>query len=281
MTLRQLFDAETSTYTYLLVDPITSEAALIDPVLEQTERDLAYMNELGVTLTHILETHTHADHVTGATVLREATGAKIVTGPWGPDCSDIKLKHGDVMAIGESLEVQVLETPGHTDDSVSYYVRGHVFTGDALLIRRTGRTDFQGGSAGQLYDSVTNVLFQLPESTTVHPAHDYRGRTVSTIREEKRLNLIVPESRGDFIERMNALHTPVPRKMHFAVPANRKCGVLPQTQADPDPSPRTQLPGRKRRTFQNHRRIETATIADARSTAITLSGSSKNASVTS
>lgn len=226
MIFRQLFDAESSTYSYLIADAATRTAALIDPVLEQVERDLQFVRELGLELTHVLETHVHADHVTGAGALRKRTGCVVVGGEQGAACADVQVKHGDEVQVG-GLRVRVLATPGHTDDSLSYVVGDRVFTGDALLIRGCGRTDFQNGDPGQLFDSLHQVLFQLPEEMFVYPAHDYLGRTVSSIAEERRYNpRVVGRSRQDFIELMNHLDLPKPKKLDLAVPANRACGIV-------------------------------------------------------
>ncbi|MEZ4294710.1 MAG: MBL fold metallo-hydrolase [Polyangiaceae bacterium] len=228
MLVRQLFDAETGTYTYLIADMEARVAALVDPVLEQIERDLGLIRELGLSLSYVLETHVHADHVTAASVLRERTGAKTVAGAQGAPCADIAVRHGDGIELG-GFTVRVLETPGHTDDSVSYCVPGAVFTGDALLIRGTGRTDFQNGDAGTLFDSITRVLFMLPDTTTVYPGHDYKGRTASTIAEEKAHNpRLAGKSREDFIEIMANLGLPAPKKLAVAVAANRACGRMDQ-----------------------------------------------------
>lgn len=233
MLFRQLFDHDSSTYTYLLADEETLEAALIDPVLEQSDRDLEIVSQLGLRLGHVLDTHVHADHVTAASRLRDKTGARTVSGRTGADCADLRVGDGDVVPIGH-LALRVLATPGHTDDSVSYLLAAspgtaspgdRVFTGDALLIRAAGRTDFQNGDAGRLYDSITRGLFTLPESTLVYPAHDYRGRTVSTIGEEKRWNArIAGRTRDEFIAVMAALHLPAPKRLAEAVLANRACG---------------------------------------------------------
>ncbi|MET0401198.1 MAG: MBL fold metallo-hydrolase [Cystobacter sp.] len=226
MLFRQLFDPESSTYTYLLGDPATREAALIDPVLEHLERDLSLLRELELRLTHVLETHVHADHITASGLLRERTGCTVVAGERGAPCASRHVRHGDEVRVG-SLGVRVLATPGHTDDSVSYGVGGRVFTGDALLIRGTGRTDFQNGDAGHLHASITEVLFALPDDTLVYPAHDYQGRTVTTIGEEKRHNpRLMGRSREAFIQLMADLHLPAPRKLAVAVPANRGCGLV-------------------------------------------------------
>jgi sulfur dioxygenase len=236
MIFRQLFDQESSTFTYLLADEETREAALIDPVLEQAERDLEIVSQLDLTLVHVLDTHVHADHVTGAARLREKTGARTVASRAGAPCADLRVDDGDVIRFG-GVALRVLSTPGHTDDSVSYLLvdpaaterpAGRVFTGDALLIRAAGRTDFQNGDAGQLYDSITRALFTLPDDLRVYPAHDYRGRMVTTIGEEKRWNArIAGRSRAEFIAVMEALHLPEPKRIREAVPANRVCGRLP------------------------------------------------------
>ena len=225
MIFRQLFDSESSTYTYLIADATTRQAVLVDPVREQVERDVQLIRELGLELAYALDTHTHADHITGAGILREKTGARTVTGLTAAPCADMHLGHRDVLRVG-ALEIVALATPGHTDDSVSYYVDGKVFTGDALLIRGTGRTDFQNGSADALYDSLTNVLFQLPDDTVVYPAHDYKGMTSSTIVEEKQWNArISNRSREEFVQVMGSLKLPAPKQIDVAVPANRACGA--------------------------------------------------------
>lgn len=224
MIFRQLFDAESSTYTYLLADEATRQALLIDPVREQVERDLELLRDLDLRLTYVLDTHVHADHVTASGALRERTSCLTVGGTRGASCADLRFGHGDLLRLGD-LSLRVLATPGHTDDSVSYLLDDRVFTGDALLVRATGRTDFQNGNAGQLYDSITRVLFTLPDETLVYPAHDYRGRTVTTIGEEKRHNpRIAGKTRDEFIRIMNELHLPPPKKLDTAVPANHACG---------------------------------------------------------
>ena len=226
MLFRQLFDSESSTFTYLLADEATREAALIDPVREQLQRDLTLLRELGLKLVYVLDTHVHADHVTAAGLLRAQTGARTVGGRKGPSCADLQVAAGAEIRLG-SVVIEVLETPGHTDDSLSYRVGDHLFTGDALMIRAAGRTDFQNGDAGQLYDTITQVLFALPDATLVHPAHDYKGCTVTTIGEEKRFNArVAGRSRAEFVKLMNGLNLPKPNKIDEAVPANRACGML-------------------------------------------------------
>ena len=226
MFLRQLFDAESSTYTYLLADEASGQAALIDAVLEQVDRDVRLIGELGFSLAYVLDTHVHADHVTGAGVLRERTGARSVTGKKGAACADLQLAHGDELRLG-GVTIRVLETPGHTDDSLSFLAEGHLFSGDALTIRGAGRTDFQNGDAARLFDSITNVLFALPDATHLHPAHDYKGQTASTIGEEKRFNArIAGRTRDEFIAVMNGLKLQRPAKIDVAVAANLECGAV-------------------------------------------------------
>lgn len=230
MLFRQLFDPDSSTFTYLIADPASRKAALIDPVLEQVERDLQLIEELGLNLGHVLETHVHADHVTGAGTIRERTGCLVVVGELGAKAADRHVRHGDELRVG-GLLLQVLATPGHTDDSLSFVVDDRVFTGDALLIRGTGRTDFQNGDPGQLYDSLTRVLFALPDETRVYPCHDYKGRTMSTIGEERRHNpRIAGKDRQAFIALMNGLELAMPKKIDVALPANRALG-MPQSEA--------------------------------------------------
>lgn len=225
-TIRQLFDGESSTYTYLVADRDAGVAALIDPVLEQIERDLGLVRELGLRLELVLETHVHADHVTAAGQLRERTGARTVAGARGAPCVDTRVAHGDVLRVG-GVTIEVLETPGHTDDGVTYRIGDQLFTGDTLLIRGCGRADFQNGDAGTLYDSITGVLFAHPDATVVWPGHDYRGQTQSTIGEEKRHNpRLAGRTRDEFIAIMEGLHLPPPRKLDVAVTANRACGRI-------------------------------------------------------
>ncbi len=227
MNIRQLFDQDTWTYTYLLIDEATKEAAIIDSVKERFERDAKYIKELGLTLVYALETHVHADHVTASGQLRQEFGAKIgVHEDSGNECADLKLKDGDVLKIGEQ-EIKVLHTPGHTNGDVSYLIDGAVFTGDALLIRACGRTDFQQGDSETLYHSITQKLFTLPDETLVYPGHDYDGFTASTIGEEKALNprLGNNKSKEEFMEIMDNMNLPRPKRMDVAVPGNLACGM--------------------------------------------------------
>src|SRR3954452_7931916 len=181
LVFEQLFDAESSTYTYLVGDDEAKVAALIDPVAEQVDRDLARVAAHGLRLVYTIETHVHADHVTGSAVLTERTGSRAVVHRDSPvTCDAVRLAHGDRFAIG-GVVLDVLETPGHTPESLSLVLGDRVFTGDALLIGAVGRTDFQGGDPGALFDSIHTRLFTLPEATRVFPGHDYKGRTSSTI----------------------------------------------------------------------------------------------------
>lgn len=226
MIFRQLFDHESSTYTYLVADASTKDATIIDPVIEQVDRDLTLIRELGLQLKMILETHIHADHVTGSWELKQATKAEAVAGAGSKlACADRLLKDKETIRVG-SLEFQALATPGHTDSCMSYYGHGRVFTGDALLIRGCGRTDFQQGSSKKLFHSIRNVLFRLPDETLVFPAHDYKGMNCSSIGEEKahnpRLNLHIGED--EFVQIMASLNLSPPKKIAVAVPRNQSCG---------------------------------------------------------
>jgi glyoxylase-like metal-dependent hydrolase (beta-lactamase superfamily II) len=223
----QLFDAESSTYTYILAAPGSNEAVIIDSVDRHWERDLRHLERLGLKLAYILETHAHADHVTGAGKLRALTGAKAaVPSGCGIPPAELQLNDGDTIGFGAGEEIRVLHTPGHTAGSMCYAWRDNVFTGDTLLIDGCGRTDFQSGSAEALYDSVTGKLFALPDATRLWPGHDYKGQSVSTIGWEKRHNArLANRSRADFVELMSKLDLPRPKMMDVAVPANRNLGV--------------------------------------------------------
>lgn len=227
LLVRQLMDRDTWTYTYLLVDPDTQQGVLIDPVREQVQRDLNLIKELGIELLYVLETHVHADHVTSAGMIRQNTGAKIVYSESAQvKAIDMAVNEGDSVRFG-NFTIQVLATPGHTNGCISYYVDGMVFTGDALLIHGCGRTDFQQGNAEKLYHSITENLFTLPDETIVYPAHDYNGRTMSTIGEEKRWNprLGSNKSKQAFVEIMQNLNLDLPKKINEAVPANMDTGI--------------------------------------------------------
>lgn len=227
LIFRQLFDYETWTYTYLLADAASKEAILIDTVKEQVERDLGILKELGLKLKFVLDTHVHADHVTGAGKLRAATGAKTgLSKSAGVACADLALEDGQELSFGE-FRIRAIATPGHTDTCMSFYTEGMVFTGDTLFVRDVGRTDFQQGSNQKMFDSIRGKLFGLPKDTLVYPGHDYRGQTVSTIAEEERLNPKVGAARSfeHFKSEMDAMKLGPPKRLHIAVPANLKCGL--------------------------------------------------------
>jgi glyoxylase-like metal-dependent hydrolase (beta-lactamase superfamily II) len=238
MIFRQLFESSSSTYTYLIACKEKGEVALIDPVLETVDRDLEIIRQLGLTLTYTIDTHIHADHLTSATKLKALTDCKIVY-PKQTDlpCADLYAEEGKVFKIG-SIALHPLFTPGHTDHHYAYLidqgVQQRVFTGDALLIDACGRTDFQSGDAGQLFDSIQNKLFSLPGETLVYPAHDYSGRHVSSIAQEMsrnpRLGNEMPKD--EFIKIMDGLDLPYPKKIDFAVPGNESCGVCPPNVPD-------------------------------------------------
>lgn len=228
MLFRQLFDYDTYTYTYLLADEKTKEAVLIDSVYEQAERDYKLVTELGLNVKYLLETHVHADHITGVSRLKEffPDAKSVVSCYGGTECTDITVDQGDEVNIGD-INIKVLATPGHTNGCVSYYTDGMVFTGDALFIRGSGRTDFQQGSSEKLYESVTEKLFKLPDNTIVYPGHDYKGMMYSTIGEEKQFNpRFANKTKEEFVEIMSNLKLANPKKIHEAVPANLKCGKV-------------------------------------------------------
>ncbi|WP_307729885.1 MBL fold metallo-hydrolase [Massilia sp. H6] len=222
----QLFDSESSTFTYILAAQGGAEAVLIDPVDEHWARDLAHLRRLNLKLTYILETHAHADHVTSAGKLRELTGAKAaVPSGCGIPPADVQLNDGDVIRFGGE-EILVLHTPGHTAGSMSYVWRNNVFTGDTLLIGGCGRTDFQSGSADALFDSVTKKLFALADDTLMWPGHDYKGQVVSTIGWEKEHNArLAKRTREEFVQLMSELVLPKPKRIDVAVPANQNLGL--------------------------------------------------------
>ena len=227
MFVRQLFDRETSTYTYLIADEGTSEAAIIDPVKEQLERDVLLIKQLGFKLKYVLETHVHADHITSSGKLRDEFSAEVVLHEnSGAKCADLLIKDSDVLKLGD-IEIKALHTPGHTNADLSFAVEDYVFTGDALLVRDCGRTDFQAGDAVTLYKSINDKIFSLGEKTTIYPGHDYYGFTASTVKEEKQFNnrLGNGKTEDEFVDIMANLDLALPKKIKESVPGNTNCGL--------------------------------------------------------
>ena len=235
----QLFDPASCTYTYILHDRATREAVIIDPVDAQLERDLAVLQAHGLTLRWAVETHNHADHITSAGLLAEHTGAHTAApAGCGIGTAQVQLADGNVLRFGDE-ELHALHTPGHTAGSMSYLWRGHVFTGDTLLIGGCGRTDFQSGSAQQLYHSITQVLFALPPETTVWPGHDYLGRSHSTVGAEQIGNVrVAGRTEAEFVALMQGLHMPPPERMGETVPANQYSGLRHDAGVPWQPVPR-------------------------------------------
>ena len=244
MIFRQLFDPQSSTYTYLLADAASRDALLIDPVFEQVRRDTALIEELGLKLRFTLETHVHADHITGAWLLKQKLGSRIgVSAGSGAEGADRYLRPLEKIALG-ARHLEARGTPGHTGGCMTYVLddRSIAFTGDALFIRGCGRTDFQDGDARALYRSVRSEIFTLPDGCIIYPGHDYRGLTATSVGEEKLYNPRLAESIGenDFVGYMTHLGLPHPKQMDIAVPANLKCGRPDKTTTvDPDWAPLT------------------------------------------
>ena len=239
MIFRQLFDPETASYSYLLGDELTREAVLIDSVAEQFDRDVAIIKELDLRLAYALETHVHADHITAAGRLREALGARVaVSRSSGVKNADLLLGDGDWIAVG-AHRLEARATPGHTSGCMTFVTEGMAFTGDALLIRGCGRTDFQDGDARTLFHSVRSKILTLPANTALFPAHDYKGRTQTSVAEELRFNPRLGSSQTveSFIELMGRLTLSHPKKMDEAVPANLYAGLAPGAR------PKPQAPG--------------------------------------
>jgi sulfur dioxygenase len=239
MIFRQLYDTTSSTYTYLIADDDTREAVAIDPVFEQVGRDLALVKELGLKLLYSIDTHCHADHVTGSWLMAQKTGCKIgVAAAVGAENADVKLTHGNRISFGKH-HVEVRATPGHTDGCLTYVLGGHdrAFTGDALLIRGCGRTDFQQGDAATLFDSIFEQIFSLPDDCLLYPAHDYSGRTVTSVAEEKAFNPRIGggASKADFVGYMNAMQLPHPKRIDIALPANMASGKPEEGALPPEP----------------------------------------------
>ncbi len=233
MIFKQMFDTESSTLTYLLMDEATHEGALIDPVASHVDYYIGVINALGCQLKFSLETHVHADHITASGKLREMLTIQTgVSELCGASTADIQLNDSDVLMLGNH-KIKVIATPGHTIGSVSFLCNERLFTGDTLLINGCGRTDFQGGSAANLFDSITKKILTLPDETLIYPGHDYNGRRVSSVSQEKATNLrIAGKTKNEFIELMSNLNLPKPKLIDIAVPANRMCGIpeenLPQ-----------------------------------------------------
>ena len=234
MIFKQIYEDSSSTYTYLLGCEETGQCALIDSVVDNTEHMIELISNLGLELAYTIDTHIHADHLTAASKLRALTDSKIIY----PDvcqlpCMDVAATEGEVIKIGH-IDLHPLFTPGHTDHHYAYLInsagRQMVFTGDALLIEACGRTDFQSGDAATLYKSIHDKLFSLPDETLVYPGHDYAGRTVSSVKQEKQRNPRLGNNRSlqEFVEIMQGLALPYPKKIDFAVPGNQDCGVCPE-----------------------------------------------------
>ncbi len=229
MLFRQLFDQESGTYTYLLASAPGREALIIDPVKGQVSQYIQLINQLELKLVSAIDTHTHADHVTGLGDLRDQTHCTTIMGEFTKaECVSMQVKENDLISV-DGIKLRALYTPGHTDESFSYVLNPDkpdaVFSGDVLLIRGTGRTDFQNGDAEKSWDSIVNKLFKLPDQTLLYPGHDYKGWTSSSIAEERRFNpRLSGKSKAEYIQIMNSLSLPNPKLMDVAVPANLACG---------------------------------------------------------
>lgn len=238
MIFKQLFDDESCTFTYLIACEETGCCALLDTVISQTERDLDMLSSLGLTLDYTIDTHIHADHLTGATKLKALTDSKIVYPKMCQlPCMDLGIEEGTPFKIG-NIELHPLFTPGHTDHHFSYLLKNEmqslVFSGDALLIEACGRTDFQSGDPVQLYENLHAKIFSLPDETLIFPGHDYEGRKVSSVGQEKIRNPRLKTGIGqeEFVSIMNNLDLPYPKKIDFAVPGNELCGICPENTPD-------------------------------------------------
>lgn len=234
MIFRQLFEPVSSTYTYVLGCPDTGEAILVDPVVNSMDRDLQELQGLGLRLAYTLDTHIHADHITAARKLKQEAGSRIAHPAVDRlACVDMQLEEGKPLDLG-SIRLEPLFTPGHTDGHHAYRIDGRVFTGDALLIDACGRTDFQNGDAPTLYRSVHEKLFSLPEDTLVYPAHDYQGRRVSNIGQEKTRNPRLGGNKplAEFVKIMQEMKLAYPKFIDYALPGNRECGVCPSGVPD-------------------------------------------------
>ena len=227
MFFRQLFDKSSSTYTYLIASAKGREALLIDPVLDNVESYINLLKELDLKLVKIIDTHIHADHITAANELKNQTNCKTIMGDQSPaDTVEIKIKNEETIKL-DNLKIKALHTPGHTSDSFSFLMNNCLFSGDTLLINGTGRTDFQNGSAKDSYNSIFNKLLKLPEETLLYPCHDYNGKKVSTIGNEKKFNpRLQVKDEQEYIDMMNNLNLPEPKLMNINVARNIKLGAI-------------------------------------------------------
>ena len=226
--VRQMIDFETCTFTYLLWCQKTKKCLIIDPVLEQFKRDIEIINQLGLKLEYVLETHVHADHITSASKFKDETNCSIVYGSQtGVEGPDIFLNDDESLDLGEH-QIKAIHTPGHTSGCTCYYIKDYIFTGDTLFIGGTGRTDFQGGCASNTFDNIRKKIFIYPDNTIVYPCHNYNGLTCSTIGNEKKNNPNVGLhiSKEDFLDNESKKERPYPKKFDIAVPANMKCGKI-------------------------------------------------------
>jgi len=227
MLFHQLFDKNSSTYTYLIASAKGREALIIDPVLENIDQYIKLLNELDLKLVKVIDTHIHADHITAASKLKKETNCTTIMGEHTPsDAVEIKVKDNDIIYV-DKLEIKIIYTPGHTKDSYSFLMDDYLFSGDTLLINGTGRTDFQGGNSEDSYNSIFNRLLKLPEETLLYPAHDYNGQTVSSIGKEKKFNpRLQVNGVNEYIDIMNNLNLPKPKLMDINVASNIKLGAI-------------------------------------------------------
>ena len=226
MIFKQVFDKKTSTYTYLIASSIGREALIIDPVLDNINEYISLLNELDLKLVKVIDTHIHADHITGASKLKDQTNCTTIMGEQTPaNAVDLEVKDGEIIKL-DQIEIKALYTPGHTSDSFSFLMNDCLFSGDTLLINGTGRTDFQNGSAKDAYNSIFNKLLKLPEKTLLYPAHDYNGEKFSSIGKEKKFNpRLQVSSENEYAEIMNNLNLPEPKMMDINVARNIKLGA--------------------------------------------------------
>jgi glyoxylase-like metal-dependent hydrolase (beta-lactamase superfamily II) len=227
MIFKQVFDKKSSTFTYLVASSEGREALIIDPVIENVDNYIQLLNELDLKLVKVIDTHIHADHVTGASKLKDKTKCITIMGDHTPaDSVEIKVKDEELIKL-DQLELRAIYTPGHTSDSFSFLMNNYLFSGDTLLINGTGRTDFQNGNAKDAYDSIFNKLLKLPDETLLYPAHDYKGENVSTIGKEKKLNpRLQVENVNQYIEIMNNLNLQKPASLDFNISSNLKLGAI-------------------------------------------------------